>query len=187
MKNNIIPAIRLTFVFAVLFCGFYTISVWGIAQAAPGSGEGRIALVNGQRYHLMAGQAFTEDRYFQGRPSAVDYNAAGSGGSNKGPSNPHYLAQVQARIDTFLVRNPGVQASELPSDLFTASGSGIDPHISVQAAIVQAGRIARVRRLPEETLRQLIQHHTTPPLLGCLGTPTVHVLQLNLSLDRLQQ
>ncbi|MDX1912073.1 MAG: potassium-transporting ATPase subunit C [Saprospiraceae bacterium] len=185
MKNNIIPAIRLTLVFAVLFCGIYTISVWGIAQAAQGADKGQIALVNGQRYHMTVGQAFSDERYFLGRPSAVDYNAAGSGGSNKGPSNPDYLAQVQARIDTFLVHNPGVQKSDLPSDLFTASGSGIDPHISLQAARVQVKRIARLRNLNETTLQQLVQQHTSTPLFGLFGTTTVHVLQLNLALDNL--
>jgi K+-transporting ATPase ATPase C chain len=185
MNNHIFPAVRLTLVFAVLFCGIYTFSVWRIAQAAPGAGKGPVEMVNGQRFHSTVGQAFSDDRYFQGRPSAVDYNAAGSGGSNKGPSNPDYLAQVQARIDTFLIHNPGIPKSELPSDLFTASGSGIDPHISVQAAMVQTARIARVRNLPEDEIRQLVKAHTSPPLLGWFGTPVVHVLKLNLALDHL--
>lgn len=183
MKNNIIPAVRLTIVCAVFFCGFYTLSVWGIAQLAPGAGKGLTIETNGRRYHLLVGQAFSEDRYFQGRPSAVDYNAAGSGGSNKGPSNLEYLAQVQTRIDTFLAHNPSISKSELPSDLFTASGSGIDPHISVQAAKVQAKRIAQARNISETTVHQLIQQHTTPPLMGIFGTATVHVLRLNLALD----
>jgi K+-transporting ATPase ATPase C chain len=116
----------------------------------------------------------------------VDYNAAGSGGSNKGPSNPAYLAEVQSRIDTFLVHHPGIDKSEIPSDLITASGSGIDPHISIEAAKVQVKRIAQVRNLSENELVQLIKKHTEKPLLGWFGTERINVLKLNLELDNLK-
>ncbi len=186
MKNNIIPALRLTLVSLVFFCGIYTLAVWGVAQFAPGKGNGLTITENGKVQHVLVGQKFSADNYFWSRPSAVDYNAAGSGGSNKGPSNPDYLAQVQARIDTFLVHNPDVTKAEIPSDLVTASGGGLDPHISVQAAKVQVKRIAKIRGMSETTLHQLIEQHTEKPLLGLFGTEKINVLKLNLGLDNLQ-
>jgi K+-transporting ATPase ATPase C chain len=134
---------------------------------------------------VNVGQAFTTDKYFWSRPSAVDYNAAGSGGSNKGPSNPDHLAEVQSRIDTFLVHDPGINKSEIPSDLVTASGSGLDPHISVAAAKVQVKRIATVRNVSESDLQHLIERNTEKPLLGLFGTERINVLKLNISLDDL--
>lgn len=185
MKTNLIPAIRLTLVCLVFFCGVYTAAVWGVAQFAPGQGNGITISQNDKTFHVNVGQAFTSDTYFWSRPSAVDYDAAGSGGSNFGPSNPDHLAEVQARIDTFLVRNPSVKKSEIPSDLVTASGSGLDPHISVQAAKVQVKRIAAVRNVSENALEQLIEKNTEAPLLGLFGTERINVLKLNLDLDNL--
>jgi potassium-transporting ATPase KdpC subunit len=185
MKNNLIPAIRLTLVCLVFFCGIYTMLVLAIAQLAPGKGQGLTFSENGKTHHLNVGQAFVTDPYFWSRPSAVDYNAAGSGGSNKGSSNPAYLEQVQARIDTFLVHHPGINKQDIPSDLMTASGSGIDPHISVQAAKIQLKRIAAVRNIPENSVQQLLEQHTEKPLLGWFGTERINVLQLNLALDNL--
>lgn len=177
---------RLTLVCAVFFCGIYTCTVWGIAQLVPGQGKGFALNKKGEKYYPNVGQTFTSDKYFWSRPSAVDYNAAGSGGSNKGPTNPEYLAVVQARIDTFLIHNPGVKKSEIPSDLVTASGSGIDPHISVQTARVQMKRIARCRNLPESTINKLINENTEVPLLGLFGTERINVLKLNMKLDQLK-
>ena len=108
----------------------------GIAQAAPAKGKGETVTVNGKVVgYKLIGQKFTDDKYFWSRPSAVDYNAAGSGGSNKGPTNPDYLKTVQDRIDSFLVHNPGIKKEEIPSELVTASGSGQDPDISVQGSL----------------------------------------------------
>ena len=157
MKNNILPAIRLTLVCLVFFCGIYTLVVYGISKVAPDSMS---FTKNNSGYYENVGQGFTSDKYFNSRPSAVGYNAAGSGGSNKGPLNPDYLAEVQARIDTFLVHNPNVEKEEIPSDLVTASGSGIDPNISVQAAKVQVKRIAKIRNVSETTINQIIQQQT---------------------------
>jgi K+-transporting ATPase ATPase C chain len=186
MKSSIFPAIKLTFICLIFFSGIYTIVVFGFAQLAPNKGMGDEISMNGKTYFTNIGQKFTEDKYFYSRPSAVDYNAAGSAGSNKGPSNPDYLAQVQARIDTFLVHNPGVLTSEIPSDLVTASGSGIDPNISVQAAKVQVKRIAKIRGLAEANLQQLILSNTEAPLLNLFGPEKINVLKLNLSLDNLK-
>ena len=186
MKENIIPAIRLTLFCAVFFSGIYTCSILGIAQLAPNEGKGEIVTFNGNHHHFNVAQKFVENKYFWSRPSAVDYNAAGSGGSNKGTNNPDYLAEVKTRIDTFLLKNPTVKRSEVPSDLVTASGSGLDPNISVQAAKVQAKRIAVSRKISEEKVLEVIQKYTEKPLLALLGTEKVNVLQLNIALDKLK-
>lgn len=186
MQSNIIPAIRLTLVCLLFFSGIYTITILGIAKLAPNGGKGDIITQNGKTYYTNIGQSFTEDTYFYSRPSAVAYNAAGSAGSNKGPFNPDYLKEVQVRIDTFLVHNPEVKKSEIPSDLVTASGSGLDPNISVEAAEVQVKRIAKMRNIAEKTIIQLIEQQTEKPFLGVLGTEKINVLKLNLALDNLK-
>ena len=186
MKTHIILAIRLTFFCAVFFCGFYTLAVLGIAQLATNNGKGEVITANGKTYHVNVAQNFTEDKYFWSRPSAVDYNGAGSGGSNKGPSNPDYLDEVQARIDTFMLKNPVIERAAIPSELVTASGSGLDPHISVAAAKIQANRIAKARNIREAKILTLITENTEGPLLGILGTETINVLKLNLALNNLQ-
>lgn len=186
MKSNIFPAIKLTIICLIFFSGIYTALVYGVSMFTPNKGMGDKITLNGKTYFTNIGQKFTEDKYFYSRPSAVDYNAAGSAGSNKGPSNPDYLAQVQARIDTFLVHNPEVAREEIPSDLVTASGSGLDPNISVQAANVQVKRIAKIRGIAEGNLQQLILSHTEVPLLGMFGTEKINVLKLNMALDQLK-
>lgn len=183
--KNIFSAIRLTAVLILFFCGIYTAVVWAIAQLAPNHGKGEVITQNGKAYFANIGQSFTDDKYFYSRPSAVNYNAAGSGASNKGPSNPDYLAQVQAHIDTFIVHNPGINKSQIPSELVTASGSGLDPDISPEAAEVQVSRIAKARHLPEAGIREIIRKNTQKPLLGLFGTPIVNVLVVNLALDKL--
>ncbi|MBL0310494.1 MAG: K(+)-transporting ATPase subunit C [Bacteroidetes bacterium] len=186
MKSNILPAIKLTLLLLVFFCGIYTLVIYGISQFASNSGKGDIVTHNGKTYYSNIAQSFTDDNYFWSRPSAVAYNAAGSGGSNKGPSNPDYLAEVQSRIDTFLVHNPGIDKSEIPSDLVTASGSGLDPHISVQAAKVQVKRIAKIRGIAEAKIQELIILNTEKPLFGLFGTEHINVLKLNIALDNLK-
>ena len=186
MKTNLLPAIKLTLLCMVLFMGVYTLVMLGIAQTAPNRGNGFIIEANGKRYYENIGQKFTFDKYFWSRPSAVDYNAAGSGGSNKGPSNPEYLKTVRDRIDTFMVHNPSVKKEEIPSDIVTASGSGEDPNISIQAAMIQIGRIAKVRNIPEDKIMNLVNEHTEKPLLGIFGPSKVNVLKLNISLDNLR-
>ena len=167
----------------ILCCVSYFGIIALIGKLSPGRGSGEKLEVNGKvvGYELL-GQKFTEDKYFWGRPSAVDYNAAGSAGSNKGPSNPDYLKTVQDRIDSFLVHNPTVKKEEIPAEIVTASGSGLDPHVSPVAAEIQVSRIAAVRKLDADKLKELIARNTTNPVFG---PAVVHVLRLNIELDKI--
>lgn len=184
MKKNLLISLKLTVLLILLCAVLYPLVIALAGKATPGGGKGETLTHEGKVVgYEKVGQKFTDDKYFWGRPSAVDYNAAGSGGSNKGPSNPDYLAQVKARIDTFLAHNPGVEKKDIPADLVTASGSGLDPHISPEAAMIQVKRVAKLRNIPESTLNDLIQKNTsTIPL----GPDVVHVLKLNIALDKLQ-
>jgi K+-transporting ATPase ATPase C chain len=188
MKQNILPAIRLTLVCAVFFMGLYTLLILAGAQLVPARGKNETVMADNKVVGFaLIGQKFTDDKYFYSRPSAVDYNAAGSGGSNKGPSNPDYLQSVQERIDTFLVHNPGVKKKDIPSDLVTASGGGLDPDISVEGAYVQVNRIAAVRNITADKIKELIATHIDKPLAGLMGTARINVLQLNIDLDKISQ
>lgn len=183
MKQNLLPAFRLTLVLLVVCCLIYPALVWAGAQLAPNSGQGETISQNGRVVgYDNVGQKFTRPEYFQGRPSAVDYNAAGSAGSNKGPSNPDYLATVQARLDTFLVQNPGVSKAQVPAELLTASGSGLDPHLSPAAAAVQVARVARARNLDAAKVQALVTQQTQH---SAFGPDRVNVLRLNVALDEL--
>jgi len=186
MKKNILISLKLTAVMIVLTAVIYPLLISIVGKMTPGNGKGETIAVNGKVVgYALIGQKFDNDNYFWGRPSAVDYNAAGSAGSNKGASNPDYLATVQARIDTFLVHNPTVTKEQIPSDLVTASGSGLDPHISPAAAKIQAARIAKARNVDVEKINQLIEQHIDKPLLGLFGPSRVNVLKLNIDLDKL--
>lgn len=186
MKNLFLPALKLTLLSLVLLCGVYTLVLLGIGKLLPGGGRGEMVSQNGKTYYANIGQYFTEDRYFWSRPSAVAYNASGSGGSNKGPTNPELLNAVQARLDTFLLRNPGTKPADVPVDMITASASGLDPNISPAAAYAQAKRVAEARKIPENAVRNLIDGQTEGPLLGLFGPRKINVLKLNLSLDNLK-
>jgi K+-transporting ATPase ATPase C chain len=187
MKQNIFPAIKLTLFCMLFFMGFYSLIILAMAQLAPANGRGEQVMVNNKVVGFkLLGQKFTHDKYFQGRPSAVDYNAAGSAGSNKGPSNPAYLKIVEDRVGSFLEHNPGIKKEEIPSDLVTASGSGLDPDISVQGAFVQVQRIASVRKIRIDEVRSLVTKHIEKPLAGLFGTEKVNVLQLNIALDKIE-
>src|SRR5215813_9354995 len=170
MKKNLLISLKLTLVMLVLCSLLYPLLIAAIGKATPGGGKGKTLSVNGKvvGYELV-GQKFTDDKYFWSRPSAVGYNAAGSAGSNKGPSNPDYLKIVQDRIDTFLIHNPGKKKEEIPADLVTASGSGLDPDISPASAYVQVKRVANVRGLSEDKVKALVDAHIQKPLLGLLG------------------
>ena len=144
----------------VICAGLFPLFIAAVGKLTPGGGDGEKIKVNGKVVgYAKIGQKFTQDKYFWSRPSAVDYNAAGSGGSNKGPSNPEYLKTVQDRIDSFLIHNPGIKKNEIPAEMVTASGSGLDPDISVEGAYVQVSRIAKARNIPENKRTSLSNHH----------------------------
>jgi potassium-transporting ATPase KdpC subunit len=187
MKQHILPALKLTLISLLFFSGIYTLFIFAIAQFTTSHGEGDRVIVNGKTVGFaLEGQSFTKDNYFWGRPSAVGYNAAGSGGSNKGPSNPDYLKDVQSRIDSFLLHNPEVHKDQIPADLVTASGSGLDPDISPMGAYVQVPRIAASRKLPVEKVNSIVDQNIQSPLFGLFGTSRVNVLKLNLALDNIK-
>src|SRR5215470_12869573 len=186
MKKYLMPSLKLTAVLLIVCAVIYPLLIAAVGKLTPGGGNGETVSVNGKVVgYANIGQKFTDDKYFWSRPSAVDYNAAGSAGSNKGPTNPDYLKQVQDRIDTFLVHNPGVSKEEIPADLVTASGSGLDPDISPAAAYVQVKRIADVRGLGQQSVRALVERHIDKPFLG-IGPWKVNVLKLNIALDELK-
>ncbi len=183
MKKNVLIALKLSLGLIILCALIYPLVVALAGKATPNGGKGETLEFKGKVVgYERIGQKFTEDRYFWGRPSAVDYNAAGSAGSNKGPSNPDYLKLVEERIDSFLVHNPGIDRKDIPSDLVTASGSGLDPHISPAAAYIQVKRVAAARKLPESILRELVEKNTERIPFG---PDAVHVLKLNIVLDEL--
>lgn len=185
MKQHLLPALKLSFVCLIFFCGVYSLLILGIAQAAPNKGEGKTISVNNNVVgYALEGQSFTADKYFNGRPSAASYNAAGSSGSNKGPSNPEYLKTVEDRIDTFLAHNPGIQKQDIPSEMVTASGSGLDPDISLQGAMIQADRIAKTRNLSKEKIKNLIENNKEKSPFN--GIEKINVLKLNIALDNLK-
>ncbi|MFV8324063.1 K(+)-transporting ATPase subunit C [Flavobacterium sp. LB3P21] len=183
--KNIFSILKFTLFMVVLLAVIYPMAIFGIAQLAPNKGKGETITVNGKVVgYQKIGQKFDKSNYFWGRPSAVDYNAAGSGGSNKGSSNPDYLALVQKRIDTFLILHPYLKKSEIPADMVTASGSGLDPNISPQGALVQVKRVAKERNVSEEKVKALVQAKINTPAV--IGTASVNVLELNVALDELK-
>lgn len=187
MKQHILPALKITLVSIIVFVGMYTLLIWGVAQAGPNKGRGVTISVNHKVVgYKLEGQDFTADNYFNSRPSAVGYNAAGSGGSNKGPSNPDYLKLVQDRVDSFLVHNPGVKKEDIPAELVTASGSGLDPHLTPYGAKIQVKRIAAIRKLDGDKLLGLVDQQTEKPLMGIFGPAKVNVLKLNIELENLK-
>jgi K+-transporting ATPase ATPase C chain len=182
--KTLIQSIRLTLVLIVLLCIIYPVIITFAGKLSKGQGDGEKIIVNGRMVGYAAiGQKFDKPQYFWGRPSAVDYNAAGSGGSNKGPSNPDYLKDVKSRIDTLLKYHPYLKKSEIPADLVTASGSGLDPDISPEAAKIQIKRVAQVRKLDEQKVAALVAAHIEAPLFG---PKKVNVLKLNVALDMLK-
>jgi K+-transporting ATPase ATPase C chain len=170
----------------ILFGLLFPLVILGIGQLFPDQANGFPIYKDGKLIgYVNIGQKFTDLKYFWGRPSAVDYNAASTGGSNKGPTNPGYLKLVQERIDTLLKYNPGIKKSDIPADLVTASGGGLDPHISPKAAFIQVSRIAKERNIDNSKLRELVQLKVEKPFLGMFGPERVNVLKLNLALDEI--
>ena len=198
MLREIRPAIVVLLALTLITGLVYPLAMTGIAEVIfPNQAQGSLIERNGKVVgSALIGQEFTSDKYFHGRPSATTapdpndstktvaapYNAANSGGSNLGPSNKALIDRVQGDIDKLKQENP---AAAVPADLVTTSASGLDPHISPEAALFQVPRIAKTRNLPEDRVRQLIADNTEGRFLGLLGEPRVNVLLLNLALDRL--
>jgi len=165
----------------------YPLAVTGLAQALfPHQANGSLTkTADGRTASTLIGQPFASPRYFRGRPSATapyPYNAASSGGSNLGPSNQALYDAVEKRIAALKAADPGNERP-VPVDLVTASGSGLDPHISPAAALYQVHRVAKARGLAEGTVEELVRRHVRDRAFGILGEPTVNVLELNMALD----
>lgn len=181
--KNAFSAIRLTILSLLFFSLMYPLVVWAIAQAAPHAGRGKTVEYQGRTAGFEnIGQTFNNDSLFWSRPSAVAYNAAASGGSNKGPNNPDFLKTVEERVALVLQKHTYLNREDIPADLVTASGSGLDPDISPQSAQIQVRRVAKVRGLDEKKVSDLVAKHTEQPLLGLFGPARVNVLKLNLAL-----
>ena len=171
----------------VLFVGYVLVLRLVAWVASPNDGEAPVVTYNGKVVGAAnVGQVFTDSVYFWGRPSNVDYNGGGSGGSNKGTNNPEYLAQVEERIDAFLAAHPYLSREEVPAEMVTASGSGLDPDISVRGAEVQIRRVAASRGMSEDAVRKIVEASVERPWLGLFGTYKVNVLKLNVALDKAQ-
>jgi K+-transporting ATPase ATPase C chain len=187
MQTQLRPALVSLAALTLITGLLYPLVVTGVAQVLfPRQANGSLILIDGKPVgSSLIGQPFDAPKYFWGRPSATSpfpYNAAASSGSNLGPTNDALMKAVQARIDALKTSDPD-NPLPLPVDLVTASGSGLDPHISPAAAEYQVRRIARVRGLDETVVRRLVAQHTEGRQLGVLGEPRVNVLILNLALD----
>jgi K+-transporting ATPase ATPase C chain len=188
MRTQLRPALISLAALTLITGLLYPLVVTGVAQVLfPRQASGNLIIYNGKPVgSSLIGQPFDAPNYFWGRPSATSpfpYNAAASSGSNLGPTNDALMKAVQARIDALKTADPD-NPLPLPVDLVTASGSGLDPHISPAAAEYQIRRIARVRGLEETVVRRLVAQHSEGRQLGVLGEPRVNVLMLNLALDR---
>jgi K+-transporting ATPase ATPase C chain len=189
MKDQIRPALTMLLLLTVLTGLVYPLAVTGLAQLLfPDQANGSLIVREGRVIgSRLIGQYFDKPEYFWSRPSATapfPYNAAASGGSNLGPTNPVLIEAVNARVAALRAADPGNDLP-IPVDLVTASGSGLDPHISPAAAQYQAKRVARARSLDESTVQTLVAQHTEGRQFGLLGERRVNVLQLNLALDAL--
>ena len=173
----------LTLILAVLCAIVYPLLLFGIAQLAPNKGLGKIVVQNNKTYYLQIGQHFKDQKYFQSRPSASNYNPTNSGGSNLAPSSLLLKTQISMRLDSFKKYNPTIASQDIPVDLLTASASGLDPHISPDAARVQVPRVAKLNHLNEQQLYKMIDSLTEPPFLNSFGPSKINVLLLNLALE----
>lgn len=183
--KNFIKSIRITVAFCIFFSVFYILILWIFGQFfSPGKGNAETVTLNGKVVGAAnVGQIFTQDIYFWGRPSAVDYTADGSGGSNKGPTNEEYLAEVEARVDSFLVHHPYLERKDVPAEMVTASASGLDPNITPACAYVQVRRVAKARGMNEGEVKAIVDKMIEKPFLGLFGTEKINVLKLNVALE----
>lgn len=180
-------SLKITLAFCIFFSIFYILILWIFAQfAGPNKGNAEVLTLDGKVVGAAnVGQMFTQDIYFWGRPSHAGdgYDAGSSSGSNKGPTNQEYLAEVEARIDTFLIHHPYLTREQVPAEMVTASGSGLDPDITPACAYVQVKRVAQARGMNEEDVKAIVDKTIDKPLLGLFGTGKVNVLKLNIALE----
>jgi potassium-transporting ATPase KdpC subunit len=191
LMKELKSAVLATLMLAILLCGIYPLVVWGVAQVVfPRQANG--SLINSNNRVIgssLIGQAFSGANYFHPRPSAAGadgYDAASSGGSNLGPLSQKLMDQVSERVAAYRAENQVPPGTAVPADAVTASASGLDPHISVANAAMQAARVARARGIPENEIIKVARQFTEGPDLGFLGEPRVNVLRLNLALDALK-
>ena len=186
MKKNLITAVLMTVVTTILFGLFFPLVITGLAQVLfPKQANGELVTRNGKVVgSRLIGQSFSSPGYFHSRPSSAGtgYDASSSGGSNLGPTNQSLITRVQADAARLQKENP---ATQIPMDLLTTSGSGLDPDISPEAAEFQVPRIAKERGLSEDVVREAVRQHTELRQFGFLGEPRVNVLELNLTLDEI--
>jgi len=198
MLREIRPAIVLVIALTIITGLVYPLAMTGIAGVIfPYQAQGSLIEKDGKVVgSVLIGQVFADDKYFHGRPSATNapdpkdpaktidapYNATNSMGSNLGPTNKSLIERVKGDLEKLKAENPKMQ---VPQDLVTTSGSGLDPDISPEAALFQVPRVSKARNMPEDRLRQLVGHHTDGRFLGLLGEPHVNVLLLNLALDQM--
>jgi potassium-transporting ATPase KdpC subunit len=197
MMKELFKGLKKAFMISISFlviCGLiYPLVLTGIGQVFfPKQANGSLIEVNGEVVgSALIGQDFNEEYFMKGRPSAVNYNiyteeeytmAVSSGSSNYAPTNPELVKRVKAEIETFLKENPTVKKEDIPTDLMTVSGSGLDPHISVEGAMIQIDRIAKASNLSKEMLVEIVNKNTEGKLLGIFGEDYVNVLQVNLDI-----
>jgi len=187
MFASFLPSLRMLVVLTVLTGVIYPLATWGIAQLAfPRTANGSLIEQNGKAVgSALIGQPFDDPKYFWSRPSATSpqpYNGASSSGSNQGPRNPALADAVKDRVKALRDADPGNSAA-VPVDLVTASGSGLDPEISLAAAEYQVARVAKARGMPVDSVRALVGKNTEGRTFGLLGEPRVNVVKLNLALD----
>jgi K+-transporting ATPase ATPase C chain len=187
MLSQLRPALMVLLLLTLVTGVAYPLLVTGIAQVVfPSQAQGSLIVKDGKIVgSRLIGQPFDDPKYFWSRPSATSPfadNAGASSGSNLSPTNPALVTAVQGRVDALRAADPA-NTAPVPVDLVTASGSGLDPHISPAAALYQVPRVARVRKLDPEAVRQLVERHIEGRSLGFLGEPRVNVLDLNLALD----
>lgn len=181
MKNLFI-SIKITVAFSLLLCVGYVSLLWGVAAVVTPNQGAAVSVVSATKVVGAAqiGQQFTSTYYFWSRPSAVDYNGSGSGGSNMSIANSDYLEQVADRVDHFLLHHPNIHRSDIPSELVTSSASGLDPHLSYESVKIQIPRVAQARSVAVSDIQTVVDQLVERPLLG---SPIINVLKLNVALD----
>ncbi|MCX5681503.1 MAG: potassium-transporting ATPase subunit KdpC [Candidatus Omnitrophica bacterium] len=189
MIKEFFRSLRILLILSIIIGVVYPFFITGLAQFFfPFQANGSIIKREGKAIgSALIGQQFTGSGYFNGRPSAVDYNAASSGASNWGPTNKKLMDAVKERVTSLYRENPMETMKTIPADLVLASASGLDPHISPEAAMFQTGRISAARKIPKTQVIELIRKQQERPQFGFLGVTRVNVLNLNLALDALEK